>query len=176
MINNHEFLGVDVETASFRPGSICQIGIVRFRLGKEVASSVWLVKPQHSFSPVNTAIHGIGPEAVRHAKTWNELYPELVSLMGGATIVSHTPFDRRAIFAACCNCALPMFSYRYWKDSCSLARRAWPNETSYALPMLAQRFGLAYRAHDSQEDARVAGLLYIKANSEIERVVGDRQR
>ena len=176
MISNEEFLALDVETASFRPGSICQIGVARFRLGEIVDSRSWLVRPRYSFNPANIRLHGIGPAAVREAGTWNDIYPELMSFMSGANIVSHTSFDRRSIFAACCSCALPMFSYRYWKDSCSLARSAWPNETSYSLPRLAQRFGIAYRPHDAQEDARVAGMLYIKATRELDSCVGDRKR
>lgn len=50
-----------------------------------------------------------------------------------------------------------MFSYRGWIDTCSMARRTWPELKSYKLSALAAHFGLKYRPHDAVEDARIAG-------------------
>jgi DNA polymerase-3 subunit epsilon len=152
----NEFVCVDVETASSKPGTICQVGIARFCAGELVESRSWLVRPRSPFAPANTRLHGVTQAKVVGAATWEELYPHLARLLLGATVVSHTFFDRRSIFAACCRSALPMFSYRCWRDSCKLARQAWPEEDCYALPNLAKRFELAYIPHDAREDARVA--------------------
>ena len=61
------FVGFDVETANSDVGSICQIGVVRFIDGVEVAAESWLCAPPSElagFEDGNVAIHGITPEMV----------------------------------------------------------------------------------------------------------------
>ncbi len=157
------FLSVDVETASNEMGSICQLGLAWFNSGVLVETRGWLVRPQSRFNRANSRLHGITQSDVAQAVTWKELYPALAPCFLGANIVSHTLFDRRAIFNACCRSSVPMFSYKSWVDTCRLARKVWPEEGCYTLPSLAKRFDMLYTAHDACEDARVAGELYIRA-------------
>lgn len=157
------FLSVDVETASDRSGSICQIGLAWFTSGAIVKTRGWLVRPQSPFSPTNSRLHGITRAKVADAPTWKALHPVIAPYFLGANVVSHTLFDRRAIFAACCRSSVPMFSYKSWVDTCRLAREVWPDVDSYALPCLAKRLEISYVAHDACDDARVAGELYIQA-------------
>ncbi|MGC9199185.1 MAG: 3'-5' exonuclease [Acidobacteriaceae bacterium] len=156
-----EFVVVDVETANSSPGSICQIGVACFRNGSLAGTWGELVNPESSFFSFNTALHGIDPLQVRSAPTWPQLQPRLRSLLGERVIASHTYFDRTALNAANLRYGLPSIPVSAWLDTCAMARRAWPHLPNHKLPTLARHFGIAYRAHDAEEDARVAGEVYL---------------
>lgn len=164
-----DFVAVDVETASADLASICQIGIARFHKGYLVDVETHLVRPRGRFAASHAAIHGINAARVVKAPAWDEVYAHVRPGMLGKTIVSHTIFDRKAIFQACCRGKSPMFSYVRWIDSCQVARRAWPGLEGYSLGALARNAGLPHRAHDAGEDARVAGQVYLLASQEISR-------
>jgi DNA polymerase-3 subunit epsilon len=152
-----DYYVVDVETANQRRESICQIGIAFFEGGKMVDGWESLVNPLDDFLPFNVALHGIGPQQVAHAPVWSELCPKVSSLLGGAAVASHTDFDRSALSSACARAGIQVVNYGKWIDTCWLARSAWPDLPNHKLTTLARNFGIAYRAHDALEDARVAG-------------------
>jgi DNA polymerase-3 subunit epsilon len=152
-----DYFVVDVETANQARHSICQIGIAFFAGGKMVDGWESLVNPQEEFLAFNTGIHGIGPKTVRNAPCWSEVCSRIRSMLSGAAVASHTDFDRSALSNACARARIPAVAYRKWIDTCWLARCAWPDLPNHKLPTLARNFGIAYRAHDALEDARVAG-------------------
>ena len=53
-----DFVALDVETANFDIGSICQIGIAKYRQGKLIDTFESLINPRCSFSQKNIDIHG----------------------------------------------------------------------------------------------------------------------
>ncbi|MEG3175071.1 exonuclease domain-containing protein [Sphingomonas sp. RB3P16] len=59
-----DFVVIDVETACSRVSSICQIGIVGFRDGREIFDYETLLDPRDEFNPFNTRIHGIAAHHV----------------------------------------------------------------------------------------------------------------
>lgn len=59
-----DFVVVDVETACSRVSSICQVGIVGFRDGRECFAFETLVDPRDIFRDFNTRIHGIAAHHV----------------------------------------------------------------------------------------------------------------
>ncbi len=157
------FVAIDVETASSRVGSICQIGIALFEKGELTSVRSTLIRPEVSFTAHHTRLHGIDPDHVQHAPVWAEAYPEIARVLHGRIIASHTVFDRRQIFAACCWANRAMFSYQQWIDTCAVARKAWPKLPAHSLPALARHLGISYRAHCAAEDARVAGMVLLHA-------------
>ncbi len=163
MFRTEDFVALDVETASADLDSICQFGIARFVAGHLMSVKTHLVRPRRGFAAGNTALHGIDAAKVAKSADWDEVYAQVRRGLAGNTIVSHTLFDRKALFKACCRGRSPMFSYVRWIDSCALARRTWPALESYSLGSLANVFGLPHRAHDAGEDARVAGQIYLLA-------------
>ncbi len=161
-----DFVALDVETASAAIASICQLGMAFFEEGRLLTVETHLVRPRR-FAATHTAIHGIDSSVVTEADVWEEVYARVRSRVSGKVIVSHTLFDRRSIFQACCRDRVAMFSYLHWIDSCQIARQAWPELESYSLGGLARHHGIRYRAHDAGEDARVAGKVYLLALKEI---------
>jgi DNA polymerase-3 subunit epsilon len=77
--------------------------------------------------------------------------------IGGCPVVAHNAaFDMGVLRAALSWYGLAAEGLRYF---CSLriARTAWRELPSHALPSLAARFSIVYKAHDALDDARTCG-------------------
>lgn len=165
-----KFVVVDVETANPRMSSICQIGIVVFDGGVEVAAETHFVDPEDYFDPVNVAIHGITADAVAGAPTIRDLHGHLCKLTSENVVACHTHFDRVALARLCELHSLDALPCR-WLDTARVARRAWPqfSKSGYGLSNLANHFGIRFQHHDALHDARTAGLILMKAIEETGR-------
>ena len=82
----------------------------------------------------------------------------------GNVVVHHTHFDRVALSRAAERCGAATLGCN-WIDTACVARRAWQQfaERGYGLANIAQKFGIPFRHHDAAEDARVAGLIMLRA-------------
>lgn len=161
------FIAVDLETANPRMSSVCQIGVVTFEDGKEVAAEMRYVDPRDYFDPVNVSIHGVAESHVRGAPHFGQLHGWLCEQMGGEIVACHTHFDRVALAQACGKYALQPLPCN-WLDTARVARRAWSefSQTGYGLANLARHFGISFQHHNALHDARTAGLILLKAIDE----------
>ena len=159
-----DFVAVDVETANSDAASICQIGVARFAGGRLLDNHAWLINPRTFFSAHNIAIHGIRAADVDAAPTWADLYPDVVALLGGQIVVSHTAFDVTAIARACARADLAPIAAR-WLDSARVARRAFPcfARRGWGLASLSDYLQIEFAHHDAGEDARAAGQVVLAA-------------
>lgn len=159
---NPDFVVIDVETACSRVSSICQVGIVGFREGRECFAYETLVDPRDAFSPFNVDIHGITADQVIGAPHFGAIHAQVAGHLGGRITVAHSAFDKGALAAACTlhDCA-PIETR--WLDSVRVAKRAWPDLPSHRLNVLAQFLGLEHRHHDALSDARAAGQVIVHA-------------
>lgn len=165
------FVAIDGETANNARHSICQIGVVLFEQGKEVAAEKVFVDPRQEFGDLQIRIHGIRPHHVAGQPCFSERYAWLSRWINGHHVVSHTAFDRLAIGQACRLHGVAELNCRL-HDSCETARAAWPELPNHKLGSLAEACGVDYQAHDALADARVAGQLFYhaKIGSSIEAV------
>jgi DNA polymerase III subunit epsilon len=161
------FIAVDLETANPRMSSICQIGIVAFEDGRETAAEVRLVDPGDYFDPFNVAVHGITEADVRGAPRFSDLHGWLCQQTSEQIVACHTHFDRVALAQACGSNRLEPLSCN-WLDTAQVARRAWTQfaQRGYGLANVAAHLGIEFRHHDALEDARVAGLILLRAIEE----------
>lgn len=159
-----DFVAVDVETANADPASICQIGFATFACGALLDNWAWAVNPQTYFSGRNIAIHGIRAADVAQAPSWAECHADIVGVLGGRVVVSHTAFDVTAIARACARAARPQIDAR-WVDSARIARRAFVRHArrGWGLGSLARFLDIDFAHHDAGEDARAAGLVVVAA-------------
>lgn len=173
-VDDDAFIAIDVETANGDSASICQVGVARFAGGELVDNQAWLINPQTWFSRDNIAIHGIHAADVRDAPSWADGYPELVAMLAGNIVVSHTAFDVTATSRACARDGLPLLDV-HWLDSTRVARRAFPRfaRRGYGLASLSHHLGIAFAHHDAGEDARAAGLVVLAAVAASGRSVAD---
>lgn len=162
------FAAIDVETANRRQRSICQVAVVVFDGGKEIAGDVVYVDPQDDFDPINVGIHGIDPSRVRGALTFPQVHGRLSGILAGQHVLSHHTFDRIAMGQAASHHGLQALQCT-WLDSCLIARQVWPqlaDSGGFGLKNLARHFGISLRHHDALEDARAAGHIMLRAIDE----------
>lgn len=155
------FLSVDVETANESYDSICQVGIAVFQDSRYLDGFVSLVNPETHFLNLNVSIHGIDEDAVIDAPRFAAIYPILIEMLNGQTVVTHTHFDRVSLNRACEAIGQPTISCR-WLDSARVARRAYPQHRSGLRP-IADHLGIEFKHHDALEDARCAGEILCRA-------------
>lgn len=162
------FIALDVETANPDMSSICQIGIVDFEDGEPAETWSSLVDPQDYFDDMNVHIHGIEKKDVRGAPIFKQISAEINRRIGGQVVAIHTFFDRSAITQAALRhgTAPPEC---IWINTASIARRAWPEvaQRGYGLAPLAEKLGIEFEHHNAAEDARAAGMILIRAMTEM---------
>jgi DNA polymerase-3 subunit epsilon len=157
-----DFVVVDVETACSRVSSICQIGIVGFRDGREVFAYETLVDPCDEFHLFNTRIHGISEDHVFGQPTFAHVHATVHAHLSGRITVAHSCFDKGALAAACGVHERPPIEST-WLDSVRVAKRAWPHLASHRLNVLAKYLGIRHKHHDALSDARAAGMVVVRA-------------
>lgn len=158
MIPGLNFVGFDVETANHDWGSICQIGLVRYIDGVEVAAESWLCTPPpglEQFEEANIAIHGIRPEDVAGQPSFAERLPQLVEFIGELPFVAHfAHFDATALARACAAAGVTPPTL-FFGCSLALARGEKLKVHSHSLPVVSEHLGVELKKHhDATEDAR----------------------
>ncbi|RYD28034.1 MAG: transposase, partial [Lysobacteraceae bacterium] len=120
-----DFVVIDVETACSRVSSICQVGVVGFRDGREVFAWETLLDPCDEFQAGNIRVHGITADHVLRQPTFAHVHGVIDRHLTGRITVAHSLFDKGALAAACRIHDRPAIKTR-WLDSVRVARRAWP--------------------------------------------------
>lgn len=155
-----DFVALDVETANFDIGSICQIGIAKYRQGKLIDTFESLINPRCSFSQKNIDIHGITASTVNDAPNIFDIYGKILQFVGDDIVVSHTNFDQKAIITCLANANLPLPNWQ-WADSSVMVRSAvekWANN-GYSLANVCQAWGYQFEHHNALEDAKACGFI-----------------
>lgn len=168
------FWALDVETANADYSSICQVGLVQHRAGKQIASWSSLINPQAYFDAHNIGIHGIGPRDVAEAPTFPEAFGEILDRLSGAIVVHHGHFDRTA-FARCYDAHDIEPIDCHWLDSTKIVRRTWSDfaQRGYGLAKLAAHFSIPLNHHDALSDASAAAQITDLAVAESGRSIED---
>ena len=91
-MNGLNFAVLDVETANRSRASICQLGVTIVRNGRiEHTYETYVVPPTSlgTFDPRNVSIHGIEPEDVADAPTWDFVDTVTRKLLQGLPVIAH---------------------------------------------------------------------------------------
>ena len=165
------FVAVDVETASYARGSICQIGLALVHDDHRIRTWSTLVDPCGPFARGNIRVHGIMPGDVAGAPRFADVMEAIRPVMERHPLVQHSRFDQRAFEAACRDCGLPP-PRSDWTDSVKLAQKAWPElkrpqGTGHGLASLKRHLGLRFMHHDAGEDARAAAQVALAAEDRL---------
>lgn len=149
-----DFVALDFETANEHRGSVCAVGIARVQDGRVVHRESHLVRPPDMrFNGINISIHGIRPEDVEHAPTFDRLWPTLEPILRDRVVLAHNAgFDISVL-----RHVLDAYGIRYPRLSylCTvqIARRVWPRLPDHKLNTVAGHLGLSLRHHDAEDDA-----------------------
>lgn len=149
-----DFVALDFETANEHRGSVCAVGLAFARDGRVVDRRSYLVRPpEMRFHSINISIHGIRPEDVEHAPTFDRLWETVEPMLRDRVVLAHNAgFDISVL-----RHALDAYGMRYPRLSylCTvqIARRIWPRLPDHKLNTVAGHLGLSLRHHDAEDDA-----------------------
>ncbi|MFL1432302.1 MULTISPECIES: exonuclease domain-containing protein [unclassified Nocardiopsis] len=158
---------IDFETANQDRGSACAVGLVKVRDGVIVDRHTTLIRPPAGidfFSRHNIAVHGITPDDVTGAPTWETVHARIVEFADGDALVAHNaPFDMGVIAQACARTGLASPG---WDYACTLAlsRRTWAELADHRLPTVSAHIGhRVTHHHRADADAEAAARIAIAA-------------
>ena len=163
------FTSIDFETASRRPDSACQLGLVKVIDGRIADQHCWLIRPRpFIFHRSNIQIHGITPEEVRSEPEFCELWNDIQQIIGESCLVAHNAsFDLRVLLSTLRTqrLAIPEMQYTCTR---SIARRTWPHLLRFGLKPLSDWLGIRFQHHDALEDAIACAKLLLAAGIDQE--------
>lgn len=150
------FTAIDFETANGSPASPCAVGLVKVVEGKIVDTFATLIQPPYPndwFATGNIGVHGITPDDVKDAPSWEEALGEMLTFISGDDLIAHNAgFDMGVLRASAraIDASLPDLRY-----GCSLimARKTY-NLESYRLNQVAYAIGIEeFNHHDALADS-----------------------
>ncbi|SMC64370.1 exonuclease domain-containing protein [Sporomusa malonica] len=158
------FVAIDFETANRDPASACSLGLIVVKDGVITEQKQWLIQPPNlSFDYRHIKIHGITPELVKDAPTFDLIWEDIKSCIDNQVIVAHNaPFDVNVLHNAAAAYSLKLPSF---KSLCTveLSRRAWPELKNHQLSTVAGSLGLDLDHHNSKSDALVCANIVMSA-------------
>lgn len=152
------FVAFDVETATFKRSSICEIGIAIVKNGVVSERKSWLVQPPHNeYDDFNTYLHGIRPSDTHDKPLFPEVWKEVLPYVKGKIVVCHNAaFDMGALREA-----LNLYGVGFptFDIMCTLrvSRKTIPGLSSYTLDSTyCHLFEKEMETHHRAEDDAVA--------------------
>lgn len=158
------FTAIDFETANGSPASPCAVGLVKVTDGKIVDTYQTLIQPPYPhdwFEPFNIKVHGIKPEDVAEAPSWEQALAEMLSFIDNDVLVAHNAgFDMGVLLASIETIDAEVPDLKY---GCSLimARKTY-NLESYRLNQVAYAVGHEeFDHHDALADSDACARIVI---------------
>ena len=158
------FTAIDFETANGSPASPCAVGLVKVAEGKIVDTFSTLIQPPYPndwFASGNIRVHGINPEDVLSAPSWDKALAEMLEFIAGDDLIAHNAgFDIGVLRASIelIDGQIPALRY-----GCSLimARKTY-NLESYKLNQVAYAIGHEeFDHHDALADSDACARIVI---------------
>lgn len=154
---SYSYVALDVETANDFRGSICSIGLVKFKNGQVIDTYYSLINPEEEFDEFNIFIHGITPQDVIGSPTFPEIKQKIIDFIGSNIVVAHfAQFDMGALRDAYDKYGLA-YDDIYYACSYFLSRAAFPDKLNYKLSSLASEFKIPLEHHNALSDATACG-------------------
>lgn len=162
-----EWAAIDFETANGDRSSACSVGIVIVREAQIIETKSWLIRPPTLyFDPYNVMIHGISEADVEDQPTFDELWPEVHSVLNGCPVVAHNAsFDFSVLRHTLDEYGITYPDMEYYCTRV-IAKAAWPTLPSYALQLVADYLGIAFEHHIARDDARACAEIALRCCQE----------
>lgn len=172
------FVAIDFETATFDRHSACELGICVVENGIITITHTWLIKPPSFpyFSPRNIEVHGITPNDVADAPTFDEIWSEVEEIMYGNLMIAHNASFDANVLRGCLEYYGIFKPKNKYLCSIQLAKKSWKGLQSYGLKNLANHHQISFTHHRAGADAEVCAKisllaferLFITNNEEVE--------
>lgn len=158
-----DFTAIDFETATSSFTSACSLGLCVVENGRIEERRELLIKPDpFVFNKYNIKIHGITPETVRHAPTFDEYWPMLEPYIKNRMVVAHNaPFDVRVLCETLGHYGItaPDFDYMC---TVKLSQKAYPELESHRLNVLSDALGVNFSHHHANDDAYACACAFLR--------------
>lgn len=162
------FVAIDLETTGLdaKKEKITEIGAVRF-VGKEAVETFsTFINPGKKLEPRITELTGITDEMVESAPDFSEAADQIADFIGNDILVGHRIlFDYSFLKRAFMLEKRPF--EKYGIDTLKIARNCLKDLESRRLEVLCAHYQIPIQAHRALEDAKAAGLLYIRMTQEF---------
>jgi DNA polymerase-3 subunit epsilon len=158
------FTAIDFETANGSSASPCAVGLVKVADAKIVDTFSTLIQPPYPndwFATGNIKVHGIRPEDVVSAPSWNQALEQMLEFIAGDDLIAHNAgFDMGVLKSSIelIDGQIPALRY-----GCSLimARKTY-NLESYKLNQVAYAIGHEeFDHHDALADSDACARIVI---------------
>ncbi|MDO5615473.1 MAG: 3'-5' exonuclease [Cruoricaptor ignavus] len=176
-----DFCAIDFETATNDRNSACEMGICLVENGEIVETKNWLIKPPcfPYFNKHNVAVHGIEPEDVLYAPTFDEIWYEAEEMLYGNLMIAHNAAFDAGVLRSCLDyygIFKPKINYLC---SIQIAKKSWKGLSAYGLKNLANQNNISFEHHIAGNDAETCAMisllgferLMITRNEEIHEVL-----
>ncbi|RLP84065.1 DNA polymerase III [Mycetocola lacteus] len=159
------FVAIDFETANFDRASACAVGLTKVVNGEIVSTDSWFISPPTGMDFTNTYLHGIGPEHVSGAPTWQETLVNIEHYSAGAPLVAYSPFDKGVYNAANALTETLHAGFDFF-DALAVVRKHC-QLPSHKLPLVIEHFGLpTFDHHEAGADSRACALITMRVAEE----------
>ena len=156
-----DFVAIDFETANYNRASACSVGLVVVKDYKVKETFSSLIRPVGDFEERFVKKHGITSEDVNNSPSFQEIYPEIIEIVGDKPLVAHNaPFDVGVIKENLLQENLPIPNLDYF-CTLSLSRRLLPGLPNHQLGTVARLFGIDLLHHDANSDAYACAIIAI---------------
>jgi len=179
-----KFVAFDTETTGRDPkgSNIIQVGLVQYdHDGNEVDRFVTYIRPPEregielTGPPDAVAVHGIKPEDVKNAPTFDEVAPKIREYFDGATVIGHNviSFDARHVGEEMSRAAGgdPAAGRNIWPkaaDTLWYSQRFVKDVENHKLITMTKKFGVEdFHAHDAGDDAAATAQLFFAIRKDL---------
>lgn len=166
------FIAIDYETANSDYRSACALGVSIVEQGKIVETFESFIKPPKEFSefdPFNVMIHGINPNQIKDAPTFDYVWEKIEKFNSEYRVpfVCHfSGFDIRVTEALLKHYEHPFQQIKFY-DTYTIARKLWPQLVNHKLNTLSENFKIKLNHHNASSDAQACALIALKQIEEL---------
>ncbi|UOE39200.1 MULTISPECIES: 3'-5' exonuclease [Chryseobacterium] len=160
-----DFCALDFETATHEKNSACELGICIVQNSKIVETKTWLIKPPSYpyFHPRNIDVHGIYPEDVKDAPTFEDIWYEVEEMMYGTLMIAHNASFDAGVLRGCFNHYGIFAPTMHYLCSIQLAKKSWDYLPRYGLKHLAEYHNIEFKHHRAGDDAEACAKISLLA-------------
>ncbi|OMP67020.1 exonuclease domain-containing protein [Domibacillus epiphyticus] len=163
------FVALDFETANASRSSVCSIGLAKVVDNKMIDTYYSLVNPGERFDSRNIAVHGIHPNDVRDAPSFQDIFEDVFHFIGDDPIVAHfAQFDINVLRGTAQKYKLQLPDNPYF-CSCMLAKKLL-NLPSNKLNIVASHFNFQFEHHNALEDAIACATIVMNMTKDHETI------
>lgn len=142
-----DFAAIDFETANQERTSVCSVGVVVYRDGKEVDRFYSLIKPEPEYYNYwCSKVHGLTAADTEDAPVFPEVWKQIVPKIEGLPLVAHNKAFDESCLKAVFRCY--QMDYPDYDFLCTLqkSRKVWPGG-HHNLDIIAARCGYQLANH-----------------------------